>query len=522
MNIGVAVDSIVGLFSPKSELERKLYRTRLAKLKNRSETYAAGKTNRMTGNWSPGNTDVNSIIKASSADVRGRVRQLVRDFPYFANAVNRLVDYTVGPGIVFQSRVQDKSGNLDKKLIQKIEDAFNFWADEADVAKKLHYYEIMQLAKRQDIESGEYIIVKRHRPKENRYLPYVLQVYESDWLTSENDKGLDDTMKGIRRGALYNIDQGVEYNRLTGEVKYYHFTDPDSWGKTIRISARDVIHGFKMLRPGQRRGISPFTPGVLLANDFGDYFDATVDVAKMAAKYLAFVKSPTPEGRQLDLNPEVNDADETKYIDDMENAIIEYLNPGEEIDIASNPNPGAQVTPFTRLIVTMLSITTDVPYELLSGDYSGMNYSTGKMSRNDFKYALRPQYARHIQGFCNPTTRPMIESAVIHGKLSLPGFYTDPYQYYRSEWQPPGMDSIDPLREAKAEIDAVKANLKSPQEGIRARGKDPEAVLKEIKQWNDWKEDYEIIDLEDISTAQANNPAAVEKEPNGKKTTEKK
>ena len=220
MRFGSAVDSLVGAFSPKSELERKLYRIKLEKLKNRSETYAAARSNRMTGTSSPGNTDINSIIKASSQSVRGRVRQLVRDFPYFANAVNRLVDYTVGPGIIYQSKIQNADGTLNKKLIQQIEDAFNFWADEADVAKKLHYYEIMQLSKRQDIESGEYIIVKRHRPNENRYLPYVLQVYESDWLTSENDKGLGEAISGIQRGELYNIDQGVEYNRLTGEVKY--------------------------------------------------------------------------------------------------------------------------------------------------------------------------------------------------------------------------------------------------------------------------------------------------------------
>jgi len=522
MRFGPAVDSLVGTFFPKSELERKIYRIKLEKLKNRSETYAAARSNRMTGTWSPGNTDINSIIKASSQSVRGRVRQLVRDFPYFANAVNRLVDYTVGPGIIYQSKIQNADGTLNKKLIQQIEDAFNFWADEADVAKKLHYYEIMQLSKRQDIESGEYIIVKRHRPNENRYLPYVLQVYESDWLTSENDKGLGEAISGIQRGELYNIDQGVEYNRLTGEVKYYHFTDPDGWGKSVKIPAKDVIHGYQALRPGQRRGISPFTPGILLANDFGDYFNATVDVAKMSAKYLAFVKSPNPESRQLDLFTETNADDDTRYIDDMENAIIEYLNPGEEIDIASNPNPGNQVTPFTRLIVTMLSITTGVPYELLSGDYSGMNFSTGRMARSDFKYALKPVSTRHIRNFCNPTFRAFLDSATLYGKLTLPGFFTDPYPYFKCEWQPPGMDSIDPLREAKADIDAVKSNLKSPQEIIRGRGRDPEDILKEIKQWNDWKDDYEIIDLEEISTAMANNPAALDKEPNnGKKTIKK-
>lgn len=517
--LSTAIDNLVGVFSPESQLRRKLYRAKIDRLKNRSEVYAAAKTNRMTGNWNPANSNVNDIIKASSADVRARVRQLVRDFPYFANAVNRLVDYSVGSGIVFQSKVKTKSGDLDRKTIQQIEDAFNFWADDADVARRLHYYEIMQLTKRQDVESGEYIVIKRHLPKSGRYLPYCLQVYESDWLTSENDKGLGAAVAGVRPGERYDISQGIEYDRITGEVMFYHFTDPDGWGRTVRIPASDVIHGFQMLRPGQLRGISPFAPGVLLANDFGDYFDATVDTAKMAAKYLAFVKSPTLDSRQINLSPETNESDETRYIDDMENAIVEYLNPGEEIQIASNPNPGAQVTPFTRLIVTMLSITTGVPYELLSGDYQGMNYSIGKMARNDFKYALRPISARHIRNFCIPTMRPFIDSAVINGKLSLPGYFTDPYPFYASEWQTPGMESQDPLREGKAAIDNVAANLKSPQEHIRERGRDPEAVLKEIAEWNKLKKENGIVDME-ISTNMKNNPAAVAQEPKNAKKQE--
>lgn len=519
MNISESIDNLVGIFSPKSALERKYFRARLGQVerKKRSETYAAAKTNRLTGNWSPVNTSINDVIRGSSADVRARVRQLVRDFPYFANAVNRIVDYSVGSGIIFQSKIKDAKGNLDKKLIGQVEDAFSFWMDEADVARKLHYYEIMQLTKRQDVESGEYIVIKRWRPKEGRYLPYVLQVYESDWLTTQYDTYFGDAMQVNRPGERYNIDQGVKYDRLTGEVISYMFTDPDSWGNSVEVPARDVIHGFQMLRPGQRRGISSFASGVLLANDLSDYMDAEVDAAKMAAKYLAFVTSDAPDGRQLSLTEETNGEGDIQKIDEMENAIIEYLRPNEKIEIATNPRPGSAVTPFTRLVVTMLSVTTGVPYELLSGDYQGMNYSTGKMSRNDFTYYLKPISDRHIRNFCQPTFRGFMDAAAFFGKVRLPNFQTDPYPFYRAEWQPPGMMSNDPLREGKAAIDLVASHLNSPQEYIRARGRDPEDVLREFQQWEQWKTDYNIKDPLEVSTAMQNNPAAVAKEPNGKK-----
>jgi capsid protein len=73
------------------------------------------------------------------------------------------------------------------------------------------------------------------------------------------------------------------------------------------------------------------------------------------------------------------------------------------------------------------------------------------------------------------------------------------------------MESIDPLRESKAWVDSTNANLRSPQEAIRARGKDPEEVLREIQEFREWEKEMGI-EPTDVSKAMANNPAAVEKQ----------
>ena len=509
--IAKAVDTLVEVFSPARALKRRFDREKiaaLAKRAKRTEQYASSKTDRMTGTWAPANTGVNDIIGLSSQNVRARVRQLVRDFPYFASAINRLVDYTVGPGIVFQSKIQTADGQLDRKRIRQVEDAVLFWMDDADFAKKLHFYEIMQLVKRQDVEAGEFIIIKRY-PNDRRYLPFALQVYEADWLTTEFDTYTSAVARPPGPNEpKFEIRQGIKYDRFTGQIISYFFCDPAAWGQTIEIFAKDIVHGFETLRPGQLRGISSFAPGVLLAHDLQDYMDAEMDAAKMAAKYLAFVKTPDAKSRTMGLDTETNDTS-TQYIDEMENAIIEYLNPGEEIEISSNPRPGTNFPPFVRLILTMLSVTTGVPYELLSGDYQGMNYTTSRVSRNDFAFYLRPISARHVRQFCTRTITPFFDTAVAAGRLDLPNYFANPYPWLRSEWQPPGMDSVDPLREAKAAIDMKAALLKSPQELIRARGKDPEEVLKECAQWRDWLDEYDLTE-EEVSTALANNPAAVD------------
>lgn len=489
------LDRLIGVFSPGREIRRRYFRKRLEHV--RSAKYAAAKTNRMTGPWSPVDSNVNDIIGASSAAIRARVRQLVRDFPYFARAVSIVPDYMVGSGIIYQSRIRDPKGQLDKSLIQKTEDAFNFWADQADIAGKLHYYEMMHLAKRQDLEAGEFLIVKTLLNDRNRYLPYALQMFEADWLTESGATVSDNTNE---------LSQGIEYKKSTGQIVAYHFTDPDSWGKPIRIPAERVIHGFQTLRPGQLRGISVFTAAILVAKDLSDYMDAEIDAAKMAAKYLSFVQTPDPYSRQVGVV--TTDTDTNQKIEEMENAIIEYLRPGEEVTIASNPRPGTNFPPFVKLILRMVAITGGLPYELLSGDYEGFNYSTGRTSRNDFSHQLKPVATRHIRHFAQKTMMPFMDAAVLAGKLDFPGYFTNPAPFLRCEWQPPGMESIDPLRESKARIDEINALIRSPQEIVKSRGRDLEEVYKEIKAAKDLAEEYGLT-VEEVSTALANNPAAI-------------
>jgi len=499
------IDSLVSVVSPQRALNRKISRIKLKRLKNlnkrtsqskRQAQYAAAKTNRLTGIWSPTETNVNEIIGASSSAVRARIRQLVRDFPYFSNALNKICEYSVGTGITFQSRIRTLDDKLDKKAIQQVEDAFNFWADEADIAGKLHYYEMMELAKRQDVENGEFIIVKRAPSSAGRYLPFALQMIEPDSLTNVNTSA---------SSKLNVVDQGIEYKRSTGEVVAYHFNDPDSWGKPMRVKAQNVIHGYQFLRPGQLRGISPFAPAVLVTHDLNTYMDAEIDTAKMAAKYLAFIKAD-PMGRQMGLETDEDDSD--KKIETLENAIIEYLNPGEDITIATNPRPGDNFAPFVKLILCMVSVTTGVPYELLSGDYGGLNYSVTRTGRNDFSHALRPVSVRHIRHFCQKTTIPFMDVAVFEGKLNFPKYFTNPIPYLRSEWQPPGMEPVDPLRESKAQIDQIAKGLRSPQEIVKARGRDLEDVYREIAAAKKLADEYDLT-FEEVTTALANNPAAV-------------
>ena len=462
--------------------------------------YAAAKTNRSTGGWAPADSSINDLISMAGPNVRARIRQLIRDFPYFARAKQIITDFVVGEGIAMQSRASDGRGNFNPVLAQQIEDAYARFMDEADIAGKLHGKEIEQLGKDQDTECGEFLVVKTRSTDRSRFVPLALQLYEADWLTSYGAQA---------NNRLHAIEQGIEYHTDTGQVMAYHFTDPNGWGKTKRIEAASVIHGFKTLRPGQLRGISPFTSGVLVTRDLQDGLEGEIDGFKYASKWLAFIKSGDPLLRQGQGASE--SVLTNQKIEELENGIIEYLRPGEEVVLASNPRPAANLTPFVRLVLGMLSVSTSVPYELLSGDYQGLNWAVTKVVRADFKQVLKPISVRHIRQHCQPIFRAMMDEAVLNGRLQIPGYFANPYPALKAVWCPPVADPVDKLRDSKSDITEMEALLRSPQEIAAARGRQLEDIYKEFSAAKELADKYKLTP-EEVSTALANNPAAITKE----------
>ncbi len=467
---------------------------KVVQMPRRGERYAAAKTGRSHHGWHPTDLAVNDLISMAGPGVRARVRQLIRDFPYFKRAMVVLSDYTVGDGIQLQSRALGPDNKYSPVISQKIEDGFNRWAEKADIAGRLHLQEMVRLAKDQDTECGEFIIIKTRSSRPGRYLPLALQMYEPDWLTNY----------GATKSGNNEIEQGVEYDIKTGEVIAHHYSDPRGFKKPQRILADQIIHGFKTLRPGQLRGISDFVSGVLVTRDLQECMEGEIDGFKFASKWLAFVKSMNPEGRK-------EGDDNADRIQDLENGIIEYLNAGEDIVLASNPRPTPQLTPFVRLVLSMISVATGVPYELLSGDYTGLNWAVIKVIRADFKHAMRPIVGRHIRQCCKPIFEAFLDEAVLHGKLDLPGYWSDPMRYRRATWQPPVADPVDLLRDAKAHTDEMSNLLRSPQEIAAARGRQLEDIYDEIAEAEKMAEKKGISPSK-TSTALANNPAAITKE----------
>lgn len=490
------IERAIAAISPSWALKRERARTLL----KRSALYNSAKTNRLTNPaLSSSVYNVNDIIGASAQITKARVQDLIRNFPSFARAVNVWAAFSVGSGITFQSKITDADGKLDTKKNQEIEDAWNFWADEADFSGKQHFYEIQDTCRRQDCEAGEWLIVERYDRTPGRYLPYALQVYEADIL--------DTGVYQPRNAGVTTTEQGIEYNTESGRPLAYWIQD-EGYGKSKRVPANQVLHGFKMLRPNQLRGISPFAPGVVLASDLAEYMADEMSGTKMASKWLAFVTTDSFADMQAGLG---TDTTTGRKQEEINSGMIEYLLEGQDVKIASNPRPGTNFEPFVKLVLTMFSSIAGPPYELISADYAGMKYTNLRAARNDWIQILKPEITRTNRQLNTPVNHRFMDFLDLSGKVPLPGYAKNPHQYYKAKWNPPGVLPIDPLKENKAAINAVDNLLASRQDYMSAQGKDFEEVMAEIEQEQEIMEEKGIqVESTDTSIATANNPAAVE------------
>jgi capsid protein len=117
-----------------------------------------------------------------------------------------------------------------------------------------------------------------------------------------------------------------------------------------------------------------------------------------------------------------------------------------------------------------------VPYFVLTGDYSQVNFSSGRMGWLEFQRCIEQwRWNMVIPRFLDPTFRWFEQIAALVGV---------PDEGYTHGWTAPRREMIDPLKEIEAILLAVKGGLQSLPEAIREIGYDPDEVIAQIEEHN--------------------------------------
>jgi len=421
--------------------------------------------------WQPGNPGAVAALFASGHDLRVKSRDLVRRNAWAGNAVDAFVTNCVGTGIKPQSTAHDD------RFREAVHALWWDWCDEADAAGVIDFYGLQALACRAMLEGGEcFVRLRSRRPEDGLSVPLQLQVLEAEHVPLT----LNTT---LANGNV--VRAGIEFDRLGRRVAYHIYRaypgDPamrPGDHDLVRVPADRVVHLFRPLRPGQIRGEPWLARALVKLNELDQFDDAALVKAKVAALFTGFIVKPNPDDAMLG---EGEPDEDGAAVAGLEPGTMQVLAPGEDVRFSEPADVGGTYGEFFRNQLRAVAVAAGVTYEQLSGDLTQVNYSSIRAGLLEFRRRCEMiQHAVIVHQLCRPVWREWMTSAVLAGALEAPGFERDPAPYLAVKWIPQGWQWVDPEKEFKAIVLAIRAGLMSRSEAISAFGYDAEKIDREI------------------------------------------
>ncbi len=433
--------------------------------------FEAGLANRRLKGFQPSRAHLNTLIATAGPDITARARWLVRNNGYAANAIESWAGNVVGAGIKPSSLIADVAlkANVQKLWLD--------WTDEADAEGFTDFYGLERRAAREVFIAGE--VFFRFRPRRARdglSVPLQLQMLPAEMLPLNRNEVLPG-------GNV--IRQGIEFDAI-GKRVAYHFlrrhpgdvTDQGVAGETVRVPAIEIVHVVDPVDAGQLRGISKFAAGIVKLFLLDQYDDAELDRKKVAAMHALFITTPAP-AEPLDA-AEGRDENGERTMD-LQPGQITLLEPGEEVQTSTPADSGQTYEPFQYRTLLQVSAALGVPYAYLSNDMLKANYSNSRLALLEFRRRIEAyQHAVMVFQLCRGVWARWMDTAVLAGVLDFPDYDRERRDYLACTWLPPKWDWVDPLKDARAEIEQIEAGLKSRSQALAERGFDAEQVDAEI------------------------------------------
>ena len=324
--------------------------------------------------------------------------------------------------------------------------------------------------------AGEvFLRFRPRRPEDRLAVPLQIQMLPAEMLPLHRNE---------RAANGHVIRQGIEFDRIGRRVAYHFLrrhpgdvTDQGGAGETVRVPAAEVIHVIDPVDAGQLRGISRFAPGIVKLFLLDQYDDAELDRKKVAAMHALFITTPAP-AEPFDIAESDEGGERTM---DLQPGQIVMLEPGEEVQTWAPADVGQTYEPFQYRTLLQVSAALGIPYAYLSNDMLKANYSNSRLALLEFRRRIEAyQHSVMVWQICRRVWARWLDTAVMAGAIALPDYEQQRRVYLGCSWLPPKWDWVDPLKDARAEIEQIEAGLKSRTQALAERGYDADQVDAEI------------------------------------------
>jgi lambda family phage portal protein len=303
-------------------------------------------------------------------------------------------------------------------------------------------------------------------------------------------------MKDVALANGGRIVQGVEFGPFGNIVAYWVYREHPGESalysqaaslESVRIPASEIAHMFRATRPGQVRGVPWMSPVMRALWDLEGADDAERVRRKLESCAVAAVTGGDPD-ESYDENDGIGDAVDPSgggtltdaygnVMEAFEPGMIAKVPPGKSIEFFQ-PHNNPNFPEYYREELHHIAAGLSIPFEVLSGDLSAVNYSSIRMGALEFRRVIRALREHVVTPLLlMPLWRWFVDYAIAAGKLP-PGDYP-------VEWAYPRFEEIDRLKEAKADLQEMQSMITPASAIIAERGDDVEKVFEQIKKDNE-------------------------------------
>jgi len=378
------------------------------------------------------------------------------------SAVDSTVIEVVGSGTGFQSKADSDTARA------AVEEAWARWsAGLCDVSGQRTLAGIERAVLRSLLVNGEALVVK-HRGPEFGAHGFALQLLDPGRVDADMVREL--------RGGTY-IDQGIEFDSFGRPVAYHVLEAPDratpitTTHKTRRVPAEDVIFLALRAEPEQVRGLPWAAPVLSTLVHLDRYFEAAVVAARTGAAAMGFFESE--EGDELDGDIPI----------EVDPGSMVQLPAGMRFNAFNPTYPAGEFPEFVRACLRTIAAGLGISYQTLAADLSDTSYSSARQGLLDERDTFKAFQDVLVEEFLAPVFNEWLEAALASRAITARG---TPFglaarpTLERVLWTPRRWSWIDPAKEVRAQVEAIKAGLRSPSEVVRESGRDFEEVVAEI------------------------------------------
>lgn len=436
------IDSVINFFSPTAGLKRQQARMAHDAV---TRTYNAATEGRRNGGWNRPKTTGAQEASKGADKLAATGQELGRNNPLGKRSKRQWGNHGVGKGI----KLELMGGNESK--MKKFMAEWDLWAESTDCDFEGHtsLYGLQWMWLTNVVESGAIFIRAHVNPRKD--FPLQFQTFEQQRL---------DRAKASPSGSGNTIIDGVQYDS-NGQIDGYWFLVEETntglsskQAKSKFYRQEDIIHIYEKERAGQHLGVSWLAAVANTLNNYDTYQDAKLMQQQIAACFALIVEEA--EGRMG-----LGDSDGSSALpDSIEPAMIEYVKSGQNVHTITPPKADNSAS-FDTGIKRDSAVGVGLTYEMLSGDYSLVNFASGRMGKMDFfaeldhvqEHILLPQLNRMFKWFLNLYI-------IKHGNGN----------YGRPSWTFPPRAAVNPKEEFDVLMSKVRHGMKSPSKAAKELG----------------------------------------------------